>query len=345
MDYPGLVPQKPSTPSTKRPQAARNNDRAESPDDFVSSRSASSLDDPRTLLEGMQIHRETLTYQNMVGNGLTAEVYEGIYQGKPVAIKKLLMCSRRHAQMKQEVAFLRETAVASRVSHKHLVEMYGLCFETQPYLLVSEFCFGGTCFTLLHEGELELEMWQKVRMAIDVASAMEYLHAFKPQIIHRDLKSLNLLLVKEVTSTSDVPHVKVSDFGLSKIKDSDDQGPVQWGKMTIGAGTSHWMAPEVSTGHYDEKADIYSYSMVLFEFLCQEIPFEELEPAEVLEYALKGNRPDMEAVPPSCPSELADIMQQCWKPNPAERPSFKQVSMVLAQIYENPKHAHVRQPA
>jgi serine/threonine protein kinase len=301
-------------------------------------------DDPRALLEGMQIHRESLSYQTMVGNGLTAEVYEGIWSGKPVAIKKLLMCSRRHAQMKQEVAFLRETAVASKVSHNNLVQLYGLAFETQPYLLVSEFCFGGTCFTLLHESDLELAMWQKVRMAIDTASAMEYLHDFRPQIIHRDLKSLNLLLVKEVLKLSDIPHVKVSDFGLSKIKDSDDQGPVQWGKMTIGAGTSHWMAPEVSTGHYDEKADIYSYSMVLFEFLCQEVPFEELEPAEVLEFALKGNRPDMEAVPPSCPEQLTFVMQQCWNAVPKDRPSFKQVSADLQRIYNDPKNAHIKAP-
>merc|ERR1712062_627531 len=110
-------------------------------------------------------------------------------------------------------------------------------------------------------------------MCTDVAKAMEYLHKFNPQIIHRDLKSLNILLSTPVVSTRDIPFMKISDFGLARMKES---GGGEWEKMTKDVGTMHWMAPEVHTGKaYNEKADIYSYAMVLFEILCREIPFDE----------------------------------------------------------------------
>merc|ERR1719326_500783 len=96
-------------------------------------------------------------------------------------------------------------------------------------------------------------------------------------VVHRDLKSLNLLLDQKVNDSKTTPHVKVSDFGLSKMKNNPD-----WGKMTKAAGTCHWMAPECFSGaSYNEKVDVYSYAMILFEMICREIPFEDVEPAAV----------------------------------------------------------------
>merc|ERR1712151_730948 len=134
-------------------------------------------------------------------------------------------------------------------------------------------------------------------------------------------KSLNLLLSKPVLNEKDVPLVKVSDFGLSRMK---DQAPeADWGKMTIAAGTCHWMAPEVFTGtEYNEKVDIYSYAMVMFEIICREIPFEEEEPAAVGRLVVSGHRPDLEAVPPDSPTGLDDLMVLCWAPDSKQRPSF-----------------------
>merc|ERR1719433_742433 len=164
---------------------------------------------------------------------------------------------------------------------------------------------------------------------------MDYLHKFNPQIIHRDLKSLNLLLSKPVLSSTDIPLVKVSDFGLSRMKDQAPES--EWGKMTIAAGTCHWMAPEVFTGTvYDEKVDVYSYGMILFEIVCREIPFEEEEPAAVGKLTVNGARPDLEAVPPDCPTDLRELMIRCWAQDPKGRPKFDEVVMRLARI-ELPK--------
>mmetsp|Transcript_123697 Transcript_123697/g.200998 ORF Transcript_123697/g.200998 Transcript_123697/m.200998 type:complete len:193 (-) Transcript_123697:91-669(-) len=188
---------------------------------------------------------------------------------------------------------------------------------------------GGTVFDVLHcDDTVELQWNQQLRMCSDVASAMDYLHKFNPQIIHRDLKSLNLLLSKKITSPEDIPLVKVSDFGLAKMKDHSEE----WGKMTVAAGTFHWMAPEVQTGHYDEKADVYSYAMVLYEIICCEVPFDDLEPAEVPEAVCGGARPDLEAVPDDCPDKLLELMIICWNEDPSRRPSFAQISVALTAI-------------
>jgi len=327
---PGLMPKAPTLPASGRPQPGHGRRPGvpvmdQSLSDTCASMSEASCED---ILMNTQVDRHELTWQESAGTGITAEVFKGDWRGKQVAIKQINYTTRRYSQLKQEVAFLRETGVIAKISHDNLVKFYGLSFEAQPYLLITEFCHGGTCYDLLHEQEgMELVISQQLKMCVDVACAMEYLHAFRPQIIHRDLKSLNLLLFALVLTTRDIPIVKVSDFGLAKIKDKDD-----WGKMTVEAGTFHWMAPEVATGNYNEKADIYSFAMVLFEFICQEIPFEDLEPIDVLKSTSNGARPDMEAVPPNTPQELVDLMQQCWQHKPNDRPTFEYIMQVLAKI-------------
>jgi serine/threonine protein kinase len=209
--------------------------------------------------------------------------------------------------------------------------LFGIYATQRPFQIVTEFCAGGCCFELLHNCDhIDLVWGQKLKMCLDVASGMDYLHKFNPQIIHRDLKSLNLLLRRPIDFSTDVPHVKVSDFGLARIKEHAEE---DWGKMTIAAGTCHWMAPEVVSGHrYDERADVYSYAMILFEVLCREIPFEEVEPANVCSLVLRGARPDLEAVPPDCPRPLVDLMTSCWAMEAAQRPSFGQILEILGRI-------------
>jgi len=265
-----------------------------------------------------------------VGSGCTAEVFRGIYlpTGAEVAVKQIDWL-KSHLKAQDVKAFDREIGIMPLVTHANLVRFVGVASIQKPFQIITEFCRGGCCFELLHNCDhIELEWNHQVKMCNDVAAAMGYLHAFNPQIIHRDLKSLNLLLSNPVLSGSDVPLVKVSDFGLSRMKDQTD-----WGKMTIAAGTCHWMAPEVHQGgNYDEKVDVYSYAMILFEVCCREIPFEDEEPAKVGGICIKGGRPDLEAVPPDCPDGLQDLMVDCWAQNPKARPDFPTILARLARV-------------
>lgn len=270
-----------------------------------------------------------------VGSGVTAVVYRGMMDGRiEVAIKEI---EWHKAKMndRQQVAFDREVAIMAKVRHPNLVNFFGVVSVSKPFKIVTEYCGGGCAFELLHNDEDVVLAWPQVhKMCLDVAKAIEYLHSFNPKIIHRDLKSLNLLLLGPVKTGLDMPFVKVSDFGLSRMQTSVN-GENGWGKLTQGAGTSHWMAPEVHTDCYDERVDVYSYAMIMYEIVCREIPFEDEEAASVGRIIAQGHRPDLEAVPPDAPFQIqsmVELMQRCWAQSPDARPSFRDIVPFLAQF-------------
>lgn len=270
----------------------------------------------------MQVHEN-------IGTGRSAEVFRGTYNGKVVAIKQFI--KNRWLDPKEQVRFTREVSILFKCKHENLVQLIGATFTIQPYTIVMEYCAGLTLFELVHtQIELELAWVQQIKMCNDVAAGMHYLHSLSPTIIHRDLKSLNLLLTQKIECETDVPMVKVTDFGMGRMKES---GADSWGKMTKEAGTLHWMAPEVfDCTEYDEKVDVYSYAMVLFEIICREVPFDEEDPIRIGILVVRGGRPDMEAVPPDCPPLLESLMVSCWAGNPQERPSFESIVCTLGSV-------------
>lgn len=278
-----------------------------------------------------EIGFDRIVLERSVGQGVTAHVYEAILDGRyQVAVKQIDWDKSSSGEQEQR-AFEREVAVLMRTCHENLVQFLGISSIERPFRIITEFCAGGCVFSLLHNQELLLSWSQKLRICIHVAKAMKYLHEFNPQVIHRDLKSLNLLLSSPVKSQEDAPFIKVSDFGLARIK---WQAPdSSWGKMTRAAGTCHWMAPEVFVSHtYDEKVDLYSYAMILFEVICQEIPFEDQNPADIGRLAVKGCRPDLASVPEECPEILCKLMQCCWAGTPQKRPPFSEILPLLDQV-------------
>lgn len=149
---------------------------------------------------------------------------------------------------------------------------------------------------------------------------MNFLHQQEPQILHRDLKSLNLLLTECVDGPTDFVQCKVTDFGLSRTKEeinTNASGAVNGDstEMTGMAGTFHWMAPEVmqSEAQYSQKADVYSYGVVLWEIMAREPPFKTLRPHEIMFGVVsEQRRPDVRLIPQNCPIEYKIIMERCW---------------------------------
>ncbi|CAE8624171.1 unnamed protein product [Polarella glacialis] len=326
-----MLPQAPSKPSGERPRGspsgARRLVRPPTPPPTIPEDGPAppefDLDAPPT-----EVMENELTFAECVGKGVTAEVFRGEWKGKEVCIKQILL-GKKITSHKHQVAFSREVSVLSKLKHPHLLELFGVCFGNK-LCVITEFCSGGSLFELLHNCyEIELQWSQKTKMATDVASAMHYLHTFKPQIIHRDLKSLNLLLAKPVLDSKTTPIVKVADLGLARMKDMD----AEWEKMTKSVGTCHWMAPEVISGRYDVKADVYSYAMCLFEIICRQVPFEDEEGADVINLIGSGKRPELqEAVPPGCPKGLTELMVKCWDQEPDARPEFSSILAVVSKM-------------
>lgn len=269
---------------------------------------------PEALPEWEVDHTE-LRLEELLGTGSTAEVYRAAWHGTDVAVKKL----RSKGQLSME--FKREISVLLRLRHPNLVLFMGACTKAPQALIISEFCAGGTVFALLHHRrQLQLPWRLRLQLALDVAKGMNFLH--RRQVVHRDLKSLNLLLLAPVPEQpiEQLPQVKVSDFGLSRAFPDPTQAC-----MTSGAGTYHWMAPEVLSGQgYDEKVDVYSYGICLFELLARRIPYDTsgLEPVSIAVAVSRGQRPDLSQVPQDCPVDLRFIMKCCWAHRPSGRPGF-----------------------
>ncbi len=166
-----------------------------------------------------------------IGEGASAMVYKGTYRKHVVAVKCLrypqnMMDETLHKEMEREVM------VQAALKHPNLVQFVGLGIDPgKRVCILNELCAGGVLFRLLHaRPEVQLSWRQKAKMALDVARGMGYLHAHKPPIIHRDLKTLNLLLTAPVNSPTDQIQVKITDFGMARYQD-----PNQY--MTGKAGT------------------------------------------------------------------------------------------------------------
>jgi len=275
-----------------------------------------------------EVNPSELQLEEMVGSGTTAEVHRGSWHGTDVAVKKL----RQAGPLSTE--FTRELSVLLRLRHPNLVLFMGASLQAPP-MIISEFCDGGTVFSLLHQRPLQGMPWsQRLKIALDVAKGMNFLH--RRDVVHRDLKSLNLLLASPVLCAQDIPAVKVSDFGLSRIASADAKTQKVQACMTSGAGTYHWMAPEVLDGQkYDEKVDVYSYGICLFELLARRIPYDGsgLEPVSIAVAVSKGRRPDISCIPQNCPADLRFTMECCWSHSPDGRPGFDTILETLKLVH------------
>jgi serine/threonine protein kinase len=262
-------------------------------------------------LEKMRINPPDFKLDKVLGRGSFGDVHLAINKllGWRVAIKQLRMAG---VPAKEVELFEREVSILAKCNDPFLLKFIG--FTVRPtYALVTDYMSSGSLWDYLRKYPMHLNGTQRTNIAIGIAHGMKYLHA--NGIIHRDLKSANILLDNKM-----LPHI--ADFGLGKFLDS---GP----EVTRATGTIQWMAPEqVFTPEYGPPADVFSYGMILFELLTEQIPYQGLPTTEIYRILQEKSRPRLPEQFAGHP--LSDLIFRCWKENPAHRPTFDVIFEMFA---------------
>lgn len=212
--------------------------------------------------------------------------------------------------------FAQEVYIMKKVRHKNVVQFIGACTRPPVLCIITEFMHGGSIFDFLYNRRGNFQLPDVIRIASDVSKGMNYLHQIN--IVHRDLKTANLLMDDQV--------VKVADFGVARVKD-------QSGVMTAETGTYRWMAPEVIEHlPYDHRADVFSFGIVLWELLTGKLPYEDMTPLQAaVAVVQKDLRPTIAV---DTHPMLAELLQRCWQKDPALRPTFAEIVDILNSIKE-----------
>ena len=254
-----------------------------------------------------------------IGQGNVGVVFAGKWKGTNVAVKKLLGSWFNDADMVGR--FREEIRLMSTLRHPNVLLFIGAVMDPSAgnMCLVTEFCEHGNLYDFLHDPNEKMTWKMRLVMATDTARAMAYLHR-RAGIIQRDLKSANLLIAEG-------HHIKIADFGLSRRLAPPGQA------METYCGTPAYMAPEiVRQEDYSETADVFSFSIILWELVTREKPYPNLA-GLALAYAVANDnlRP---SIPAYCPYELANLIEACWDTKHKQRPDFETILQVLEGIQE-----------
>ncbi|GLT38565.1 hypothetical protein SLA2020_128070 [Shorea laevis] len=282
-------------------------------------------------LRDLELATNWFSKENVLGEGGYGVVYRGqLINGTPVAVKRIL---NNLGQAEKE--FRVEVEAIGHVRHKNLVRLLGYCIEGTHRMLVYEYVNNGNLEQWLHGAMRQhgyLTWDARMKVLLGTAKALAYLHeAIEPKVVHRDIKSSNILLDDEFNA-------KVSDFGLAKL---------------LGAGKSHvttrvmgtfgYVAPEyANTGLLNEKSDVYSFGVVLLEAITGRDPVDYGRPAHEVNLVdwlkmMVGSRRSEEVVDPNIevrPSTRALkrtllTALRCVDPDSDKRPKMGQVVRML----------------
>ncbi|KDQ08169.1 hypothetical protein BOTBODRAFT_38156 [Botryobasidium botryosum FD-172 SS1] len=271
---------------------------------------------PITLLDG---ECQKVGTRAVAGSGMY-DIFEGLYLGEEkVALKNIRGVILSDDQKEKATRrFERQAEIWSKLKNKHVLPLYGMCkVDGAPYL-VSPWLRNGNAPNYIRMNPTV----DRVKLCLEIAYGLRYLHSLSEPIIHGGLQGSNVLIDKD-------GHAVLSDFGLSKVLESQFT-------QSNGPGSAYrWMPPEIQHGEFSMACDIYSWAMTSLQLLSGKLPFCKIKmPGLVLIRVISGDHPiRSEHEPPGIDDRIWALFLMCWKMDPQERPDIHQVIKVMEEVW------------
>lgn len=312
-----------------------------------------------------KIDPENIVLHRIIGEGTFGRVWSGRFNSASVAVKEFVFAqaavagkSSHQDEIIQEI--IGEAVMMAILRHPNVLQLFGCSLTAQAIWIVCELCSLGSLRQLLNDDERELTMQFRLKIALQVAEGMMYLHNQDPPIIHRDLKSHNILVHETFTETTNKSEEeRILEQRMSKnakavlsyqqtqsdrtIKMNTEATVIakigDWGSaratlsgsrtMTHGVGTACWLAPEVIKHARSSKfSDVYSYGIILWELATREEVYPGLESTQIIASVANEN------LRPPVPENniFGPLMVKCWCENPKERLTFTEIVKELNKL-------------
>ncbi|KAM6428485.1 mitogen-activated protein kinase kinase kinase 10 isoform 2-T2 [Liasis olivaceus] len=273
----------------------------------------------------LEIPFQELELDEIIGVGGFGKVYKGVWRGEEVAVKATRQDPEEELTVTVENV-RQEARLFAMLHHPNIIALKAVCLSPPNLCLVMEYARGGTLNRALAGKKVPPHVL--VNWAVQIAQGMNYLHheALVP-IIHRDLKSINILILERIENEDlSGRTLKITDFGLAR----------EWHRTTkmSAAGTYAWMAPEViKHSLFSKSSDVWSFGVLLWELLTGEVPYREID-ALAVAYGVAMNKL-MLPIPSTCPEPFARLLEECWRPDPHARPDFGSIQRQLVAIEQS----------
>ncbi|CAD6986497.1 unnamed protein product [Tilletia controversa] len=286
-------------------------------------------------LEGLnlidkEIHPSKLEKLEKIGSGGFKDVYVGKYQISKARINKVAIADIRDQLTEMDI---KELSLLRDLKHENIVRFIGVSIPEEPsavpVMIVTELCSNGDLFDYIRNTSAPADE-EIYRIMLETARGLAYLHTRKPAIIHRDVKSTNVLITRNRTA-------KINDFGLARVKNSTRS------VVRSIVGTVNWQAAElwVPKPHYNEKVDVWSAAMTFWEALQwhqteKKYPFQDMNEHQIyLDVGQKRQRPYTGSIRRQYGDDIVELLDRMWHHSPRERPTMtevcEQLEVLIAQ--------------
>ncbi|KAJ8257716.1 hypothetical protein GJAV_G00188920 [Gymnothorax javanicus] len=271
-----------------------------------------------------EIHPSHITKQKVIGAGEFGEVYRGVLKtpGRKEAAVAIKTLKPGYTE-KQRQEFLSEASIMGQFCHQNIIRLEGVVTKYKHAMIVTEYMENGALDKYLRDHDGEMTSYQLVGMLRGIAGGMKYLSDMN--YVHRDLAARNILVNSNLVC-------KVSDFGLSRVLEDDQEGTytTSGGKIPI-----RWTAPEaIAYRKFTSASDVWSFGIVMWEVMAfGERPYWDMSNHEVMKAINEAFRLP---APMDCPSAVYQLMLRCWLQDRSKRPCFNDIVNLLDKFLRSP---------